>query len=182
MSKKIPFVGLKVGDIYPRQNPVSDLNVGKYTEISLVNYCITRGLIMRTAFGKEPLLAYCSQSPAEVFQELFPKFYVTKYNDRQLFGTGDFDQDTPMVGLSIRRIDPTKGIVGNAATFAGEGLFEKVARKEPISQKQIEKIIASFSPSEKSTSDVVLSRLNPNFNQNQYETQQLVDLLKPYLK
>lgn len=181
MSKKIPILGLNVGNIYPAQNPVSDLNIGKYTEISLVNYCITRGVIMRIANRDENLLAYCSQNPAEVFQELFPKFHVTRYNGRQFFGTGDFDEDTPMTGLSIRRIEPVKGIVGSALTFANEGLFEKVARKEPVSKKQIEKIIGNFGDSEESTSNLFLSRLDPNSNQNKYERQQIIEMLKPYL-
>ena len=155
--------------------------MSKYTEISLVNYCITRGVIMRFVNRDENLLAYCSQNPTEVFQELFPKFHVTRYNGRQLFGTRDFDQDTPMTGLSIRRIEPVKGIVGNASAFANEGLFEKVARKEPISKVQIEKIIESFGDSDESPSNLFLSRLDPNANQNKYERQQIIEMLKTYL-
>ena len=182
MNKKIPLLGLRVGNIYPPQNPVNDLNVGKYTQISLVNYCITRGLIMRATKGDEKVLAYCSQNPKEVFQELFPKFYVTKYNGRHLFNSGDFDEDTPMKGLSIRRIEPVKGIVGNALAFSNEGLFEMVTRKEPISKQQIEKIIKGFGDSDEPTSNRILSRLDPNFDQNKYERQQIIDMLKPYLQ
>ncbi len=173
---------VKLRSMFPEYDPVVDSVEGKHTTISLVDYCHSTGLIMRSARRNEKILAYTVKNPKEVFERLFPKFIITRYMGRELFSSGDFKNDTPMVGLALYSTDAIPGINGNLGEFVSEGFFEKAKRDCSISAKQIERIIENVSGYGMTTNGEFHAKMSPRFKQREFDKQQLVDLLTPYLQ
>ncbi len=163
-------------------DPVVDNLDGKYTAISLVKYHHSTGLIMRGASSGEKLLAYCAQDPREVFSGLFGKFEITRFNGREFYGSSDFKDDTPMIGLSVVAMDPVVGISGVWSDDVSAGVFDEALRKGELSPERVQRAIENVSGYGLTTNGEMMAMLSSQFKQRKFEKQQLVDLLTPYIK
>jgi len=168
-----------VGPSHYKQNPVIDSTEGKLTEIHLIPYYKSTGIIMRCT-GESTLLGYCTESPKEVLEKAFQNYHITNFDDHHFFGSGDFEPSTPMIGLGIFALEnPTAyGINYNGRL---ERLLQlpgalKAKRKEPISKKDIERIVAYLGKEDEH------GFLNPNNNQVKHDKKEVITILKKFKK
>ena len=124
----------------PSQNLGVNLLKGKSSSIYLIPYVHTTGLVTRSSC-KSKLIGYCSESPVQVLEVLFPRYHVTNFNGYEFFGSGDFEDSTPMLGLGIIAIEPVFGINGTLKKLIKLEELAQVKRDKPIDKKDVQRII-----------------------------------------
>jgi hypothetical protein len=160
-----------------KQNPVVDSTEGKFTAVFLIPYHHTRGVIMRDS-GKATLVGYCVESPRDVLETAFGDYHITRYNGYDLFGGGDFESTTPMLGLGIVPVEPPK-VYGIEYNGRLENLLQldellKAKRDGPISSQDVQRILAYLSE------DSNHGFMNPNNNQVKHDMQEIIDIVKKF--
>jgi len=159
-----------------KQNPVVDQTANKITTVSLIPYHHSTGLIMRSS-GPVTLIGYCVEPPREVLEATFRDYYITRYNGYELFDIGD-ESTTPMLGLGIDPVQPSRvygieynGILKNLLQL--EELL-KVKRDEPISHKDVQRIITYLSRKQNA------GYINPNSEQSRHNKKEIIDIVKQF--
>lgn len=113
------------------------------TELTLQNFYISTGLIMRCQKDSE-VIGYINDSPKNVLRKILPNHHITQYKNLALFSSGDFFEDTPLVGLGVLPYTP-KNIYGlnyngNLEEFLKLGRANKALRTIPFQKNQKERI------------------------------------------
>jgi hypothetical protein len=122
-----------------RYDPVD--NTSQYTSICINQYARTEGGIIQRTLDESKLIGYCTNSPKETLEYLFPNFHITEYKGLELFGYDDFEKQTPMVGLSINGIDKLFGINGRVEDFPNNIDVTTALRNEEITDSEVSRII-----------------------------------------
>ncbi len=118
-----------------------DTREQSFTMISLIQYTLTTGLIMRTP-KESKLIGYCINPPKEVLEKLFSDFYVTRYLGIEFFSHSDTRRDNPMLGIGIDSISPVCGIKGTIEEIAESPELLEVKRNSPVSDEEINRILS----------------------------------------
>ena len=159
-----------------RYDRVVDSTEGKYTAVSLVSYHITKNLIIRIA--KDPkLLGYCVENPLEVLRTAFPDYSVTRFNGYELFGSGDFEETTPGVGLSIRGVNHVFGIEGRVEKLLELDEVLRIKRDKLVSEEHARRII-EYLGAERHPLDSV----SRTYHQVIHDKKQIIDVLRQYAR
>jgi len=177
MAKKTPSTRIMLNLKKPlvKYDKVIDLTEGKYTAVSLVTYFHAKGIIMR--YAENPiLLGYCVENPLEVLKSSFPKYHVTRFNGYELFSSEDFESTTPMLGLSIRGVEPVFGIEGRIKKLLELDEVLKVKRDKPVSKEDVQRILARLK--QRGEGDF----LSPRYKQVKHDKEQIIAIVRQYGK
>ena len=151
----------------------------KYSSVSLVPYIITTGIISRSA-GDPTLIGYCTENPLEVLGTAFPNFHVVRLDNYEFFGCIDFEQTDPMLGLSIRSVEPLTGIDGRVEQILRSDKAFEAIRDESISVEDIGEIISRLNGKMVGKVDRVHAQMSRSFNQMQDDRLKIVEVLERY--
>jgi len=86
------------------------------------------------------IIGFCTETPKQVFKQLFKKFYVTNYSRRELYSSSCFDENTPMKGLIINPYPRLLGISGTLKEIIDSEKIDYLKRDKKPSKKEIETI------------------------------------------
>ena len=172
MSKK-DLKSIKLSRPLVKYERPKDKTKGKFTEVYLDPYFHTTGLITRQS-GPSTLLGYCAEDPLEVLRTVFPDYHVTSFNGYSLFGSGDFEPSTPMLGLAMEPIDSVFGIEGRIEKLLELDELLKVKRKKPISREDVDRIIAHLEEEDQH------SFLFSDHKQERYNKRQIINVIKQH--
>jgi hypothetical protein len=72
------------------------------SKINIISYCNSLGFISRSWDRRNPprTIAHCGENPKDLFEALYPEYFITKFRGFEIFPT-DPEDFFPMVGLEI---------------------------------------------------------------------------------
>jgi hypothetical protein len=164
---------LKIGQLV-NYTPVNKSHLTEgYTVLSVIPYCRTTGLIMRSA-RKTQIVGYCVENPVQVLESVFPNYNVTRFYGFEFFDSSDFKKTTPMIGLGIDSYPMHRGIKGTLDELLVVEDVDELRRDQPIQKNVLKRIKKNLRKHYKHQHAV----LRPSYKQMKYDIERMIRVLE----
>jgi len=118
------------------------------------------------------LIGYCVENPLEVFRTAFPDYHVTRFNGYELFGIGDCEPTTPMLGLSISGVESVSGVEKKIEKLLELDEILKAKRDKSISEEDVQRILTYLGGEDR------YACLGPRYEQVKCDKEQIITAIK----